>query len=35
MKLKFLLEALFSFVKTVKLMLSSFRMENGTKMAVD
>jgi hypothetical protein len=35
MEVKFIAEALFSFVKTVKLMLSSFRMENVTKMGVD
>jgi hypothetical protein len=35
MEVKFLAEALFLFVKTVKLMLSSFRMESVTEMCVD
>ena len=33
--MKFLAEVLLSFVETVKLMLSSFRMENVTEMSVD
>jgi len=35
MEVKFLAEALFSFVEKVKLMLSSFRMKNFTEMSVD